>query len=264
MEEHISGQSNRVYVRLSIALDAAEGLEYLHSSVGKSVIVHRDIKSANILLDQDNRARISDVGLARRKDAVGAQTTAVMGTPGYIDQAYINSGDFTTGSDVFSFGVVLLELLTGQQASDQREKQKYLHQRMTACLPGGAAGVAAPEAQWDAEVAKQFARVAMDCLSNDVKARPACPEVVERLLELHKKGPARPEGKEELRECVVCWSNPRRTRLRPCCHVVYCEECADKAWGIVRNRACPICRTPQTQKYDVGEFNATYVPAPAG
>ena len=61
----------------------------------------------------------------------------------------------------------------------------------------------------------------MDCLSNNVRARPTCPKVVERLLELHKQGPARQEGKEAVRECVVCLNNPRQTRLRPCYHVVY-------------------------------------------
>ena len=139
-------------VRLSIALDAAAGLAYLHSSEDKPVILHRDIKTANILLDTENRARISDVGLARPMDARTSQTRGV-GSFGYIDHTYLTTGEFGARSDVFSFGVVLLELLTGEAASDSTKRPPILHARVGARLPRDAAVVADPRARLPTPVA---------------------------------------------------------------------------------------------------------------
>jgi serine/threonine protein kinase len=112
--------------RLDIATDAAAGLAYLHSSDNKPVILHRDIKSSNILLDDDNRARISDVGLSRPMEAAFSQTVG-LGTFGYMDSGYLVTGEFTPPSDVFSLGVVLLELLTGEAAADSTKRPPLLH-----------------------------------------------------------------------------------------------------------------------------------------
>ena len=112
--------------RLDIATDAAAGLAYLHSSDNKPVILHRDIKSSNILLDDDNRARISDVGLSRPMEAAFSQTVG-LGTFGYMDSGYLVTGEFTPPSDAFSLGVVLLELLTGEAAADSTKRPPLLH-----------------------------------------------------------------------------------------------------------------------------------------
>ena len=243
-------------VRLSIALDAAAGLAFLHSSEDKPVILHRDIKTANILLDTENRARISDVGLARPMDARTSQTLGV-GSFGYMDHAYLTTGEFEAGSDVFSFGVVLLELLTGEAACDSTKRPPILHARVGVRLPRDAAVVADPRARWLAPVAEQFASLAKDCISVEVAARPTSQAIVERLSLLGQE-PERAEEQVMARECILCMSHSRRTRLRPCCHVVYCEECAEEAAR--RRMPCPMCRGP-VQRYDVGDFNATHVPA---
>ncbi|KAK8955711.1 Serine/threonine-protein kinase PBS1 [Platanthera guangdongensis] len=106
-------------MRMKIALGAAEGLTYLHE-VANPPVIYRDLKSANILLDEDFNPKLSDFGLAKL-GPVGDKThvsTRVMGTYGYCAPDYAMSGKLTVKSDIYSFGVVLLELLTGRKAYD--------------------------------------------------------------------------------------------------------------------------------------------------
>ncbi|KAK1261884.1 Serine/threonine-protein kinase PBS1 [Acorus gramineus] len=105
--------------RMKIALGAARGVEYLHDKVNPPVI-YRDLKSSNILLDEDFNPKLSDFGLAKL-GPVGDKShvsTRVMGTYGYCAPDYAMSGKLTLKSDVYSFGVVLLELITGRKAID--------------------------------------------------------------------------------------------------------------------------------------------------
>ncbi|KAL1183895.1 hypothetical protein V6Z11_A01G005600 [Gossypium hirsutum] len=101
--------------RLKIALGAAKGLSYLHEDCHPRII-HRDIKSANILLDFCFEAMVADFGLAKlTQDSNTHVSTRVMGTFGYLAPEYVSSGKLTNKSDVFSFGIVLLELITGRR-----------------------------------------------------------------------------------------------------------------------------------------------------
>lgn len=109
--------------RLKIAIGAARGLEYLHCEANPPVI-YRDLKSSNILLDNDFNPKLSDFGLAKL-GPVGDNThvsTRVMGTYGYCAPDYAMSGKLTIKSDIYSFGVVLLELITGRKAIDMTKK----------------------------------------------------------------------------------------------------------------------------------------------
>ncbi|KAK9052276.1 hypothetical protein SSX86_028905 [Deinandra increscens subsp. villosa] len=104
--------------RVKVASGAARGIAYLHEDCHPRII-HRDIKSSNILLDKNFEARVSDFGLARlAADMHTHVTTRVMGTFGYMAPEYASSGKLTEKSDVFSFGVVLLELITGRKPVD--------------------------------------------------------------------------------------------------------------------------------------------------
>ncbi|CAL0318136.1 unnamed protein product [Lupinus luteus] len=104
--------------RVKIAAGAARGIAYLHEDCNPRVI-HRDIKSSNILLDYNFDAQVSDFGLAKLAlDANTHITTRVMGTFGYVAPEYASSGKLTEKSDVYSFGVVLLELITGRKSVD--------------------------------------------------------------------------------------------------------------------------------------------------
>ncbi|KAK1299214.1 Proline-rich receptor-like protein kinase PERK8 [Acorus calamus] len=115
---HLHGQGRPVLdwtTRVKIAVGAARGLAYLHEDCHPRII-HRDIKSSNILLDNNYEAQVADFGLAKLAlDANTHVTTRVMGTFGYLAPEYASSGKLTDKSDVFSYGVVLLELITGRK-----------------------------------------------------------------------------------------------------------------------------------------------------
>ncbi|XP_062179761.1 proline-rich receptor-like protein kinase PERK8 [Phragmites australis] len=107
--------------RMKIAIGAARGLTYLHEDCHPRII-HRDIKSANILLDDAFEAKVADFGLAKlTNDSLTHISTRVMGTFGYMAPEYASSGKLTDRSDVFSFGVVLLELITGRKPVDSSQ-----------------------------------------------------------------------------------------------------------------------------------------------
>ncbi|CAI0549407.1 unnamed protein product [Linum tenue] len=119
----ISGQAEedrelKWSARLRIALGSARGIAYLHHDCSPK-IVHRDIKSSNILLDENLEPHVSDFGLAKLLvDEDAHVTTVVAGTFGYLAPEYLQSGRATEKSDVYSFGVLMLELVTGKRPTD--------------------------------------------------------------------------------------------------------------------------------------------------
>lgn len=112
--------------RLKIALGAAQGLAYLHHDCSPRII-HRDVKSSNILLDKDFEAHLTDFGIAKSLCVSKSHTsTYLMGTIGYIDPEYARTSRLTEKSDVYSYGIVLLELLTGRKAVDNESNLHHL------------------------------------------------------------------------------------------------------------------------------------------
>ncbi|KAK9082764.1 hypothetical protein Scep_029235 [Stephania cephalantha] len=102
--------------RLRIAIDVANALQYIHEHT-RPTVVHKDVKSSNILLDGNMRAKLANFGLAR--SGCNAITMHIVGTQGYIAPEYLIDGVVTTKMDVFAFGVVLLELVSGREAIDE-------------------------------------------------------------------------------------------------------------------------------------------------
>nr|XP_029154477.1 proline-rich receptor-like protein kinase PERK12 [Arachis hypogaea] len=123
LSQHLHGNNLPVLDwpnRMKIANGAARGIAYLHEGCNPRII-HRDIKSANILLDGAYEAQVADFGLAKLTDDANTHvSTRVMGTFGYMAPEYATSGKLTDRSDVFSFGVVLLELITGRKPVDPK------------------------------------------------------------------------------------------------------------------------------------------------
>ncbi|KAI9119352.1 hypothetical protein K1719_010027 [Acacia pycnantha] len=121
LEFHLHGKGRPTMdwpTRLKIALGSAKGLAYLHEDCHPKII-HRDIKAANILLDFKFEAKVADFGLAKFSPDVNTHvSTRVMGTFGYLAPEYASSGKLSDKSDVFSFGVMLLELITGRRPVD--------------------------------------------------------------------------------------------------------------------------------------------------
>ncbi|KAJ1410546.1 Serine/threonine-protein kinase, active site [Sesbania bispinosa] len=113
--------------RLTIALDVARGVEYLHSLAHQSFI-HRDLKPSNILLGDDMRAKVADFGLVRlAPEGKASIETRIAGTFGYLAPEYAVTGRVTTKVDVFSFGVILMELITGRKALDETQPEDSMH-----------------------------------------------------------------------------------------------------------------------------------------
>ncbi|EPS66582.1 hypothetical protein M569_08194, partial [Genlisea aurea] len=134
LREHLDGMNGEVLdftQRLEIAIDVAHAVTYLHMYTDHPVI-HRDIKSSNILLTGNLRAKVADFGLARLGvDGESGDThvsTLVKGTTGYVDPEYLTTNHLTEKSDVYSFGVLLVELLTGRRPI---EPNRQLKERIT-------------------------------------------------------------------------------------------------------------------------------------
>ncbi|KAK3213130.1 hypothetical protein Dsin_017836 [Dipteronia sinensis] len=125
LREHLDGQHGKILdfnQRLEIAIDVAHGLTYLHLYAEKQII-HRDVKSSNILLTESMRAKVADFGFARIGTMDVDRThisTKVKGTVGYLDPEYMKTYQLTPKSDVYSFGILLLEILTGRRPVEMR------------------------------------------------------------------------------------------------------------------------------------------------
>ncbi|XP_019179977.1 PREDICTED: receptor-like kinase TMK4 [Ipomoea nil] len=113
--------------RVTIALDVGRGIEYLHSLANQRFI-HRDIKPSNILLSDDMRAKVADFGLVKMiPDDKSFVETRIIGTFGYLAPEYAVTGRITTKVDVYAFGVVLMEIITGKKAIDERVPNETCH-----------------------------------------------------------------------------------------------------------------------------------------
>ncbi|KAL2331620.1 hypothetical protein Fmac_019201 [Flemingia macrophylla] len=179
--------------RLRIALEAARGLEYLHEHVSPPVI-HRDFKSSNILLDKKFHAKVSDFGLAKLGPdrAGGHVSTRVLGTQGYVAPEYALTGHLTTKSDVYSYGVVLLELLTGRVPVDMKRPpgEGVLVSWALPLLTDREKVVKimdpSLEGQYSMKEVVQVAAIAAMCVQPEADYRPLMADVVQSLVPLVK------------------------------------------------------------------------------
>ncbi|CAN4105066.1 unnamed protein product [Withania somnifera] len=180
--------------RLRIALEAAKGLEYLHEHVNPPVI-HRDLKSSNILLDKNLHAKVSDFGLAKlgSDKAGGHVSTRVLGTQGYVAPEYALTGHLTTKSDVYSYGVVLLELLTGRVPVDMKRSPgegvlvSWALPRLTDREKVVEIMDPALGGQYSMKEVIQVAAIAAMCVQPEADYRPLMSDVVQSLVPLVKQ-----------------------------------------------------------------------------
>ncbi|XP_073139809.1 putative receptor-like protein kinase At5g39000 [Henckelia pumila] len=192
-DKHSSSLSWNQY--LNICIGAGRGLDYLHTGQG---IIHRDVKTSNILLDKNFIAKVSDFGLAKPENVCGSQSyvsTNVKGTHGYFDPYYIRTREVTRKSDIYAFGVVLLEVLCRRPALDPRLE---VDQRSLATWARGNISKGEVEKIISSDIKgeilpdslRAFVRVAESCLDDEPKNRPTMGQVVLQLefaLDLQEK-----------------------------------------------------------------------------
>ncbi|CAA6663620.1 unnamed protein product [Spirodela intermedia] len=190
--------------RVKIALGAARGIEYLHERV-QPHIIHRNIKSCNVLVFSDSVAKISDFDLSNRAPDTAARlhSTRVLGTFGYHAPEYALTGQLNSKSDVYSFGVVLLELLTGRKPVDHTlpRGQQGLVTWATPRLSEDKVGQCIDprlEGEYPPKAVAKMAAVAALCLQYEVDFRPKMSIVVKALQPLLNPRSTHPGQAQEL------------------------------------------------------------------
>ncbi|XP_073368039.1 leucine-rich repeat receptor protein kinase HPCA1-like [Aegilops tauschii subsp. strangulata] len=173
--------------RLKIAIGSAKGLAYLHE-LANPPIIHRDIKSTNILLDESLTAKVADFGLSKLVSDTqkGHVSTQVKGTLGYLDPEYYMTQQLSEKSDVYSFGVVMLELLTSRQPI---EKGKYIVREIRTAIDQydqeyyGLKSLIDPAIRDSAKLVgfRRFVQLAMECVEESAADRPSMNDVVKEL-----------------------------------------------------------------------------------
>ncbi|XP_078438570.1 protein kinase superfamily protein isoform X1 [Wolffia australiana] len=191
LASHLYGvQSLTWEERINIALDISRGIQYLHEGTVPPVI-HRDLKSANILLDSSLTAKVADFGLSKQGMALSRKASGLKGTYGYIDPDYVLTNVITTKSDIYSFGIIIFELLTA--INPQQGLLDYINLAMA-----GGDG----KADWDEILDKRLvgncdlkqvqllADVAYTCLHKIPRKRPSISEITEAILKIKGRRPS--------------------------------------------------------------------------
>ncbi|KAI5077590.1 hypothetical protein GOP47_0007414 [Adiantum capillus-veneris] len=173
--------------RVEVALQVAHGLQYLHDAA-RPAVVHGDIKSANVLLDEDDNAKLCDFGFSTKagpNSSIFHSTVAsVKGSLGYLDPQYLKNGRLSSKSDVYSFGVLLIEIVTGLHAFDMHRAEA-----LTSFTAPYVQDMDMMELIVDARLSGEFDRgelkvmcnVARLCVQEDSASRPTMSEVVFQL-----------------------------------------------------------------------------------
>ncbi|CAL9073631.1 unnamed protein product [Musa textilis] len=194
-----------VATRLRIAHESAEALAYLHSSASPPII-HGDVKSSNILLDENYTAKVSDFGASKLVPKDEDQfATLVQGTCGYLDPEYLQTCKLTDKSDVYSFGVVLLELMTGKKVvyfEASEEERSLASNFILAKKENRLMEILADQVrnEGDMELIQEMSKLAEQCLNFRGEERPTMKEVAEELgrLRKFKQHPWVPQNTEEV------------------------------------------------------------------
>ncbi|CAI6002944.1 unnamed protein product [Closterium sp. NIES-65] len=185
LQHHIYRSENPLSLgdRLRIAQGAAEGLAYLHGFA--TPIIHRDIKPANILVTADMQAKVADFGLLKRITHGEDNQTRVAGTPGYVDPEYNRTRVVTTKSDVFSFGIVLLALVTGRPP---RVEETHIRTWATKMVEDYQV-IGMKDSKLDAteEAVLAIVDLALDCIKSPGARRPDMKDIAYRLTALIDK-----------------------------------------------------------------------------
>ncbi|KAL3685575.1 hypothetical protein R1sor_003597 [Riccia sorocarpa] len=197
LEDHIRGKPDTVLgtldwkTRLGILVNASKGIEYLHNSCNPPII-HRDIETANILLNEQLVAKVADFGISKLTSdeiATAGVSTQVKGSFGYLDPEYFQTFHLSQRNDVYSFGVVMLEVITGKSPrtvdfpdSQASTLQNWVHSKVR---DGDIGGILDPVmgSNYEAESVWKVTELALSCLDPDLSARPDMKGVHQELMQ---------------------------------------------------------------------------------
>lgn len=191
LKEHLHGRDRHItwIKRLEIAEDSAKGIEYLHTGCTPSII-HRDIKTSNILLDKQMRATVSDFGLSKFAAEESHASTNVRGTLGYLDPQYYISQQLTEKSDIYSFGIILLELISGRPPISTMTFGEHFRNigpwAKFYYESGDIEAIIDPSIQgeyYDVHSIWKIAETAVRCIDAEARKRPRMSEVVKEIQE---------------------------------------------------------------------------------
>ncbi|XP_057739512.1 calcium/calmodulin-regulated receptor-like kinase 2 [Arachis stenosperma] len=169
--------------RLQVALDISHGIEYLHEGAVPPVI-HRDLKSANILLDHSMRAKVADFGLSK-EEVFDGRNSGLKGTYGYMDPAYISTSKLTMKSDIYSFGVIIFELITA--IHPHQNLMEYIN--LAAMDHNGVDEILDKQLVGKCNLGevRQLAKIAHKCLHKSPKKRPSISEVSQGISRIKQR-----------------------------------------------------------------------------
>ncbi|KAK7364992.1 hypothetical protein VNO80_13742 [Phaseolus coccineus] len=169
--------------RLQIVLDISHGIEYLHEGAIPPVI-HRDLKSANILLDHSMRAKVADFGLSK-EEIFDGRNSGLKGTYGYMDPEYISTSKLTTKSDIYSFGIIVFELITA--IHPHQNLMEYVN--LAAMDHDGIDGILDKKivGKCNLEEVRQLAKIGHKCLHKSPKKRPSIGEVSQQISRIKQR-----------------------------------------------------------------------------
>ncbi|XP_047312065.1 calcium/calmodulin-regulated receptor-like kinase 2 [Impatiens glandulifera] len=169
--------------RVQVALDISHGIDYLHDGAVPPVI-HRDLKSANILLDHLMRAKVADFGLSK-EEVFDGRNSGLKGTYGYIDPEYMSSNKFTMKSDIYSFGIILFEIITAihphQNLLDYVNLASMSSDGIDDIIDKKIAG------ECNIEDVRSLAKIAHKCLHKTARKRPSIGEVSQAISRLKQR-----------------------------------------------------------------------------
>jgi len=240
----------RWHNRVRVATEVCRALLFLHKRKPEGVI-HRDIKPSNVLLDHYWNVKLSDVGLGKilcsegmrsiRNNHTGAMTSTMVGTFAYMDPEYLTSSKVSFSSDVYSLGMLLLQMITGLPARGDVTSRDVAEDAVAGnvvSLVDEAAG------QWPLNHALAFTKLALRCAEVRRRGRPDLEtEVLPALEKLYAECQSiePTDGQHADRSvCVVCMDAPVTHAFLPCGHRCVCKQ--DAAALMARDMVCPMCR----------------------
>jgi serine/threonine protein kinase len=222
--------------RLCMARQIASALQYLHGLPMRGGMLHRDLRTMNVVVTSDWTTKLTDVGMSKFVDQVSSRSAGTLGghNPRWMAPEILREGPFTKASDVYGLGTILWELMVWQHPWENMHPVQVVFARTSSDLE------VPPETEWDSlpgprpvheDTLPRFAALAARCLSVDPSTRPPISEIVDLLSEMEEQEPNTDSV------CCVCLHNSPTMIMPKCFHLCLCEKCAGRPI-----RECPICR----------------------